>query len=183
MTEAFEKLENNYISDILRLTENYNGEIGGLRSQDAELKTIKESLKENSDKVKSLTTLLETTQAELQSGKDKLNEVTKLLEGKTTELVTKETELKESYEEKLKETRVNVLAKIGGLTLDKATLSSLKECKSDDELLVKLEEHRGRIVKSLLRENLSNEVTVNKVSKPKVQSALMERFDKVMGIK
>ena len=181
LTEAMDSMEEAYISDIFRLSEGKEE----INSRDAELKNIRISLKENEEKIKNLSTLLETTQAELKSGKDKLNETIKLLEGKSLEVSTKENsikEIKESYEEKLKETRVNVLAKVAGLTLDKTTISLLKECKSDDELLKKLEECRSKMVKSVLRENNTEKVVVGKVTENKKQSFLMDRMDKMLGL-
>jgi hypothetical protein len=173
LQEAFNKIEENYINDVFELTEK-------VRLAEESKKPSKEDEEKFMKLEKEFTDLLAVSK-KFQEENDEFN---KKIGGLESNIADKDLELKkvkESCENQLKEMRVQIVAKITGLTLDEKMVGLLKECKTDDELLQKLEGYRTKLAEAVLHSNIVKKVEiVQPLPEQNAKQAGLDRFGRMV---
>ena len=82
-------------------------------------------------------------------------------------------EAKKIYEKNIIDEKIKTMAKVTGLKIDERTLALLRECKTDDQLVTKLEDCRDQIARSMLHSNIVTEVKI-KASSPGNKNLMLE---------
>jgi len=155
--EIIRKVQENYAKDVIdftgkiessKITENENKSLrSAVESHKKEIEELSSQINKINEEVtkkqKELETIKENLQSQINIKLEEVSKVNRVLE-----------ETKKKHELELKETRIKSMCSVTGIELNENSLNKLMECKTDKELIEKIEDFRDGLAKQMLYSNI-----------------------------